>query len=52
MLTKPLKSFDEAIKFIDGEKISVEYKFDGERTHIQYSRSNGIMMYSRQGKNQ
>ena len=52
MLTKPLKDFEEAIKFIKKSEIAVEYKFDGERTHLQYVRGGGVMLFSRRGKSQ
>ena len=50
MLTKPLSDFNEALKFIKDSEFYAEFKFDGERAHIQYRRNQPLQVFSRNGK--
>ena len=47
MLAKPTKSVDEVLKRLSGQRLTVEYKYDGERMQLHRLADGSVRIFSR-----
>ncbi|GMI37449.1 hypothetical protein TeGR_g12628, partial [Tetraparma gracilis] len=47
MLAKPTKSVQEVLKRLEGQRFTLEYKYDGERVQVHQTEDGGVKCFSR-----
>ena len=47
MLAKPTKSVDEVLKRLSGQRLTIEYKYDGERMQLHRLPDGSVRIFSR-----